>query len=131
MAVLTGAHGALKLGGKTLAHCRSWSLDVSKDALETTCLGSFDRVFVEGLRGATGSAVIMYDPDDADSATLLNRIFLNEAPEDSVGMVLDTRTGKGLEFKALITSTSTPMNTGEAVAVSVSIQVTGPITGGF
>jgi hypothetical protein len=132
MAVLTGAHGALTYQGQTVAHCRSWSLDISKDALETTCLGTHNRVYIEGLRGATGSAVVFYDPLDTDSATLLNRIFLDDAAADGIGMVLDTRAGgKKLEFEALITSASTPMNTGEAVAVTIGLQVTGPITGGF
>lgn len=131
MAVLTGANGALTFQGKTIAHCRSWSLDINKDALEDTCLGTFDRSYVEGLRGATGSAVVLYDPTDADAVALLNRILKNEQAADPVGFVLNTRVSQKLECNALITSQSTPMSTGEAVAVSVSLQVTGPITGGY
>lgn len=131
MAVLTGANGSLTFGGQTVARCRSWSLDISRDALDDTCLGSFDRTYIEGLRGATGSAVILYDPESPTAASLLNRILQNGATSDDIGFVLNTATSQKLECAALITSQSTPMSTGEAVAISVSLQVTGPISGGY
>lgn len=131
MAVLTGATGALTRGGQTISRCRSWSLDVTKDALEDTCLGVYDRTYIEGLRGATGSAVILYDPDDAAAVSLFNRILDDSGTADPIGFVLSTRTNKKLECNALITSQSTPMSVGEVVAVSISFQVTGPITGAY
>jgi hypothetical protein len=131
MAVLTGATGALTRNGQTFSRCRSWSLDVTKDALEDTCLGVYDRTYIEGLRGATGSAVVLYDPDDAVAVSLFNRILTNESYVDTIGFVLSTRTNKKLECNALITSQSTPMSVGEAVAVSISFQVTGPINGAY
>lgn len=99
--------------------------------MDDTCLGTFDRTFIEGLRGATGSVVILYDPTNATVVSLLNRILENEGDTDDIGFVLNTATNQRLECSALITSQSTPMSTGEAVAVSVSLQVTGPISGGY
>ena len=131
MAVLTGANGALTWEGQAIARCRSWSLDITKDALEDTCLGSFDRTYIEGLRGATGSAVILYDPANSLIVSLLNRILQDEADSNAVGFVLNTRVNQALECSALITSQSTPMAIGEATAVSISLQVTGPISGGY
>jgi hypothetical protein len=104
---------------------------VTKDALEDTCLGVYDRTYIEGLRGATGSAVILYDPDDAAAVSLFNRILDDSGTADPIGFVLSTRTNKKLECNALITSQSTPMSVGEVVAVSISFQVTGPITGAY
>ena len=68
MAVLTGADGQLKYQSKMLAKARDWTISVSKDALEDTHLGLYDRTYVEGLRGATGSMTVLYDPsqDEAD-----------------------------------------------------------------
>ena len=60
MAVLTGAQGALS-NGSTVAKVRSWSLTVNRDALEDTCIGSDDRSYVKGLRGASGNATVLYD----------------------------------------------------------------------
>jgi hypothetical protein len=131
VAVLTGATAALTLNGQTVTRCRRWSLDIQKDSYEDTCLGTYDRTYIEGLRGATGSADILYDPDDAVTTSLLNRIFQDEGAADGLGLVLNTRTSTKLEFSALITSQSTPVSVGEAIAVSISFQVTGPITGSY
>lgn len=131
MAVLTGATGALTRNGQTVGRCRSWSLDVAKDALEDTTLGVYDRTYIEGLRGATGSAVVLYDPDDQQAVALFNRILQNDETEDVIGFVLGTRLNKKLECNALITSQSTPVSVGEVVAISVSLQVTGPIAGAY
>ena len=131
MAALTGANGSLTWEGQVVARCRSWSLDITKDALEDTCLGSFDRTYIEGLRGATGSAVILYDPAESTVISLLNRILQNESDSNAIGFVLNTRANQVLECSGLITSQSTPMSIGEATAISISIQVTGPIAGGY
>lgn len=131
MAVLTGANGALTWEGQVVARCRSWSLDISRDALEDTCLGSFSRTYIEGLRGATGSAVILYDPSNSTVIAMLNRILQDEEDSSAIGFVLNTRASQVLECRGLITSQSTPMSIGEATAISVSIQVTGPIIGGY
>ena len=76
MAVRTGASGALKYEGATVAKCRNWSLDISRDALETTCIGGDDREYVKGLR-APPAQQQLYDPDDAGARALLNSIFDN------------------------------------------------------
>ena len=53
MAILTGANGELRYNGIRVAKCRNFSIDISRDALETTNLGVFDKTYVEGLRGAS------------------------------------------------------------------------------
>ena len=128
---MTGANGALTFRGQTVSRCRSWSLNIQKDALEDTCLGTFDRTFIEGLRGATGSAVILYDPDSPTVPPLLNRILQNNGAAEDVGLVLNTLTNQKLEASVIITGQSTPMETGGVVAVSITFQITGPIGGGY
>jgi hypothetical protein len=125
MAVLTGANGELQYNGVRIAKCRSFSIDISRDALETTSLGVYERTYVEGLRGATGSATIIYDKDDGGAMNLLNSIFINNGG-GSVAMILDSSTNNSIEFTAFVTQASTPVSVGELTVCSINFQVTGP-----
>ena len=131
MAVMTGSNGELRYRGIRIGKCRNFSLDISRDALETTTLGTFDRTYTEGLRGATGSATILYDDGDTATADLLNSIFSNNSGPQAVSMVLNTTNNTALEFQALLTQVSTPVSVGEVTACSVNFQVTGPFEGAF
>lgn len=131
MAVLTGANGELRYNGSRIAKCRNFSIDVNRDALETTSLGSYDRTYVEGLRGATGSATVLYDADDSATFSLLNSIFNNTSNTAAISMVLNTRSNKAIEFYAFVTQVSTPVSVGEVTACSVQFQVTGEFEGTF
>ena len=98
MAVLTGFEGALYLQKAGLKlrprQLRNWSITVTRDVLETTGLGDGDRTYVQGLRGATGTATILYDDEvDAESEyDLWNEIFRRiNCNED--------KTAKKLKFK--------------------------------
>ena len=131
MAVRTGSSGALRYEGASVAKCRNWSLDIARDALETTCIGGDDREYVKGLRGATGSATILYDPDDNGARALLNSIF-NNAAGDSVEFIFNSGgANDSFECEALLTSVGQAVSVGEVQAVSVAFQVTGAITGTF
>jgi hypothetical protein len=130
MAVLTGAHGALKYEGRTVAKCRSWTLTINRDALEDTCIGQDDRTYVKGLRGATGSATILYDPSDANGTALLNSIFNNDASDD-VEFVFNSSASGSFKCKALLTTVNPSVNVGDVQAVSVSFQVSGAIEGRY
>lgn len=132
MAVLTGKNGALRWNGTTVGKVRSWTLTVNKDALETTNLGVNDRTYVTGLRGATGSAELMYDPTESQAAGLLNSIFADDSTaNNSVNFVLDSAGGKNLSCTAFITSVAPSVSVAEIQVCSVSFQVTGVVTGGF
>ena len=132
MAVLTGKNGALTWNGSTIGKVRSWSLDVNKDALETTSLGVHDRTYTTGLRGTTGSAELMYDPNEAQAVELLNSIFSNDTSvSQSVGFALDSAGGKTLSCTAFLTAVSPSVSVGDIQVCSVSFQVSGAITGSF
>lgn len=132
MAVLTGKNGALQWNGATVGKVRSWSLSVSKDPLETTNLGANDRTYVPGLRGSTGTAELMYDPNEGQAAELLNSIFSNDASvAQSVAFVLDQTGGKSLACTAFVTSVSPSVSVGDIQVCSVAFQVSGPVSGGF
>jgi hypothetical protein len=52
MAVDKGWHGAVTVGGDTIARITEWTLDAGADVLENTAMGdTYDRSYVVGLRG--------------------------------------------------------------------------------
>lgn len=130
MAVLTGANGALKYQGQTVAKCRSWSLNIRRDAIEDTCIGQDDRTYIKGLRGATGSATVLYDPSDSAGTALLNSIFNNNASDD-VQFVFNDQAGGRFAGTAILTTVNPTVSVGDAQAVSLSFQVSGPIDGRY
>jgi len=135
MAVLTGADGQLKYNNRSIAKVRDWSLNVTKDAIEDTCLGVNDRTYVEGLRGATGTASLLYDPSQSTANDLLNSIFQTEGESAEVTFVMNRNNyangGGTFICNGFITNVSPSVSVGAAQAVSVTFQVSGPIDGKF
>ena len=131
MAVQTGADGQLKYNNKVIGRCRDWSISVSKDALENTCLGAYDRSYVEGLRGTTGSATVLYDPSDETANAMLNSVLDNGQGESAMEFVLSRGATRAFTCSGFITSISPSVSVGAATACSISFQVSGKPTGGF
>ena len=131
MAVLTGSNGELRYNGLRVAKCREYSLDISRDSLETTTLGSYDRSYVPGVRGTSGSATIIYDRDDAGTVAVLNSIFSNSTNIGEVKFVFNTADNVALEVDAFVTQESTPVSVGAVTACSVNFQASGSFNGTF
>jgi len=135
MTVLTGADGELLYGTTRVAKVRDWSLTVNKDAIEDTCLGDYDRTYVEGLRGTTGSATILYDPSKSTTNALLNTIFATEDKTQTLTFKMNrngfTDGGGTFVCSGFLTSVSPSVSVGSAQAVSVTFQVSGAVNGNF
>ena len=131
MAVQTGADGQLKYNNKVIARCRDWSISINKDALEDTCLGAYDRSYVEGLRGTTGSATVLYDPSDTTANAMLNSVLTNGEGESTMEFILSRGDSRAFTCSGFITSISPSVSVGAATACSISFQVSGKPTGGF
>lgn len=129
MALITGSNGEFRYRGVRVAKCREFNIETSRDALDSSTLGSYDREYVEGMRGSTGSATVLYDEDDPGTVDLVGSIFRNGRGGEEFAAVLDTTTNKALAFRALTTQVSTPVRVGDLTACSVGFQVTGPIDG--
>ena len=136
MSVLTGFEGALYYDNVQVANCRNWSITVNRDALEITALGDGDRVYSPGLRGATGSATVLYDNSISGTAlNFWNKIFATiDCSEDKTATPVkfvfnDCKSPKG-EFvlDVFITSWSHSVSVGEVQAVTVQFQVTGDVS---
>lgn len=136
MSVLTGADGRLVYNGLALAKIREWSLTITKDALEDTCLGDFDRSYVEGLRNTTGTATVLYDPSLSAANEFLNTIFTNEDPETLLTFELNSKNkmlgGGNIVTRGFLTSVSPTTSVGNVSAVTVNFQVSGgKVSGSF
>lgn len=131
MAVLTGTSGELRYNNARIAKCREYSLEISRDALETTSLGDHARTYTAGIRGATGSATILYDRDDINTRNLLNSILDDDADTQSVSFVFNKVDGQAMNTDAILTSVSAPVTVGDVVACGVSFQISGDISGVF
>jgi len=60
MAFFTGRYGSLQIGSSTILKIRDWSLDSTVELLGTNTVDSTANTFVPGVKGATGSATILY-----------------------------------------------------------------------
>ena len=127
MAVLTGADGRVLVGSNQIAKARDYTISISKDALEDTSLGDYDRTYVEGLRGATGSMTILYDPSLGPSSGLLNSILETKGVAQDVTFVFVDKDSKQIKCKGFITSVSQSVSVGAVQAASCNFQISGKV----
>ena len=141
MAFFRGEEGSVlfdKAGSSAtaVAGTTSWSLDITKDVLETTDHGDTSRTYTGGLVSATGSVELQYTQEAANtkSAELINDILAAPSTEAESAnaqfkLYLDTSGTKGFTFDAIITSASFGTTVGDLTTVSCSFQTCGTIAG--
>lgn len=129
--VLTGSDGQLRFNGQLVGKVREWSLSVTKETIEDTSLGETDRTYVEGLRTTTGTATVMYDPNNTNAASLMNSIFINGGSTQSLSFVFDKARGSSFVCSGFITSVNQSVSVGAIQAVSLNFQVSGKPSGAF
>ena len=140
MAFFRGEEGSVlfdKAGSSAtvVAGTTSWTLDVTKEVLETTDHGDDFRNYTGGLISATGTVELQYTQEaaSAKSSELINDIFVAsdteaESANAQFKLYLDTSGTKGFTFDAIITSATFGTTVGDLTAVSCSFQVCGAIT---
>jgi glutamate dehydrogenase/leucine dehydrogenase len=65
MAIQTGNNGAVSIDGVNIAQVRSFSIEMTRDTIETSVMGTDVRTFLTGLSSFSGSADVYFDPDTA------------------------------------------------------------------
>jgi predicted DNA-binding protein with PD1-like motif len=138
MAFFTGRTGSFAIDGVRVAKIRDWSLETSVELLSTNTIESTSNTFVPGLKGATGSATLMYYRLEASDAgkkqftDVLNRIHKQGAIEESDRASITLNVGAGnndnISFNAYITSASISTSTGELAVVPINFTVDGEFT---
>ena len=139
MAFYTGRSGSLVFNGRPVAKIRDWSVESTLELLSTNTIDSTSNTFTPGVKGATGSATLMYYRLETGESTnftqftqLLSRIHKTGSIEtsDRVFMELNVGTGSSddIKFNAYITSASISVSTGELSVVPINFTVDGDFT---
>lgn len=103
---------------------RDATIDIVRDVLETTNLGESSRTYVTGLRGATGSATLLYEN------SLLDEVYakINTDSQESITATLTLSTGKTIAGSVLITSIGSTVTVGDVTSTNVAFQFSGDLT---
>ena len=135
MAFFRGEEGSVKFkngSGTTEAvvSTTGWSLETTKETLDTTAHGDTFRTFRGGLISGTGSIDFLYTAASGnETANLLADILTVEDPADAqFELFLDTSGSKKVSFSGIVTGTSLSATTGDLETVSVTFISSGAIT---
>jgi len=118
----TGNFSITGLGSTVVV--RDASVDISRDTLETTNLGDSSRTYVTGLRGASGSATLLYEN------SLLDDVYakINTDSQGAITATLTLTTGKTISGDVLITSVGSTVTVGDVTSTNVAFTFTGDLT---
>lgn len=139
MGFYTGRSGSLTFAGKPVAKIRDWSVETTVELLPTNAIDSTVNTFTPGVKGATGSATLMYYRlESGESATktqftaLLGKIMKGGAITDADRVFLELNVGgdaaDDIKFNAFITSAQVSVSTGELSVVPIQFTMDGDFT---
>jgi len=119
----TGANGSFTINGYT-GVVRNATVDISRDALETTNLGDYSRTYTPGLIGATGSATFIYE-SEIKSNLIANVLNTTDSRDTPIAVVLTVGTGQTLSGNIFVTQVGTSVSVGDVTSTNVAFQFTG------
>ena len=135
MAILTGNNGVVKLdasvGGSvaTIAAVRTFSIEMTRDTIETSTMGTDQRTYINGLSSFSGTADIYFDPA-ASTGTIATHAVLNPTSGTvgqatlSVELYLNDTAGK-FAGECIITGFTVNSSMDGMVEASISFQGSG------
>jgi hypothetical protein len=119
----TSANGSFTINGYT-GVVRNATVDISRDALETTNLGNYSRTYTPGLIGATGNATFIYE-SEVKSNLIANVLNITTARDTPVAVTLTVGTDQTLTGNVFITQVGTSVSVGDVTSTNVAFQFTG------
>jgi hypothetical protein len=136
MGFYTGRSGSLVFDSKPVAKIRDWSVETTIELLSTNTIDSAVNTFTPGIKGATGSATLMYYRlESGESAgftqftALLSKIMKGGAAEPTDRVLLELNVGGAtaddIMFNAYITSAQVSVSTGELSVVPIQFTMDG------
>ena len=140
MPFFTGRTGSLVFNSKPVAKIRDWSLETTLELISTNTIDSGVNTFTPGVKGATGSATLMYyrlegneSAEFVEFTELLQKILKIGQVEEPVNLELNVAGGNtssnvdnnDIKFDAFITSASVSVSTGELTVVPINFTMTG------
>jgi len=138
MTFYTGRSGSIVVNSKPVAKIRDWSLETTVELLSTNSIDSGVNTFTPGVKGATGSATLLYyrlegteSNDFTEFTALLNKIHKNTIVTDADKVQMELNVGGGsfddIKFSAFITSATVSVSTGELSVVPINFTVDGDL----
>ena len=135
MAFFRGEEGSVSFDNGSgsvgaIASTTSWTLDTTKDTLETTSHGATSRSFIGSLISGSGTVDLFYTATSGDdTAEIISDVLTTEDDGTAAfNLFLDTSGSKKLSFNGIITGTTFSSTVGDISTVSVSFITTGAIT---
>ena len=136
MAVLRGEQGAVQFetGSGTLATVvgtRSWTLNITKETLDTSVHGNTFRQFVGSMISGSGTVELVYDPDATGQAGLIEDVVKQNDGADASFELFTTGTNTGTDsvaFGGIITSMDIASTAGDLVVATCNFVTSGTIT---
>jgi len=130
MAFYTGHNGSIKIGSSVVEKVRDWSLETTVELLSTNTIESGVNTFVPGIKGAAGSATLLYyQAGSTNFKNILSKILKTSeiSTSDRVQLTLrvDDEGSNSIEFYAYITSATVSVNSGELTVVPFNFTVDG------
>jgi hypothetical protein len=136
MAFFTGRTGSVIYNGRKVAKIRDWSVDTTVELLSTNTIDSVVNTFTPGVKGATGSAtMIYYRLEPGESATLsefsevISNLVRQGAITESNRVQLDLNVGTSasdnIVINAYITQAQIAASTGELSVVPIQFTMDG------
>ena len=136
MGFYTGRSGSLVYNGKSIAKIRDWSLETTVELLSTNTIDSTSNTFTPGVKGATGSATMMYYRlESGESSTLnqftdlLSKVMKGGAVQETDRVYIELNVGgdskDDIKFNAYITSAQVSVSTGELSVVPIQFTMDG------
>lgn len=136
MAVLRGEQGAVQFdaagsSNATIVGTRSWSLNISKETLDTTKHTDTFRSFVGSMISGSGTVELVYNPDAAGQAAFIEDVITAADPADATFELFTTGTVSGTDsvsFAGIITSMDITSTVGDLVIATCNFITSGAIT---
>jgi hypothetical protein len=136
MAFFTGRTGSLVYNGRKVAKIRDWSIDTTVELLSTNSIDSTVNTFTPGIKGATGSAtLIYYRLETGESAAyaefsdlvsqLIRRGAITEANRAQFDLNVGDSTADKISIYAYITQAQLASATGELSVVPIQFTMDG------
>jgi hypothetical protein len=140
MGFYTGRTGSLAVGGGLpIAKIKDWSLDTTVELLSTNDISSAVNTFTPGVKGATGSATLLYYRLESGESgayqqftAMLGKVMKTGTIETTDRVFLDLNVGgdasDDIKFYAYITNATLGVSTGELSTVQIQFTMDGDFT---
>tara|TARA_R100001082_G_scaffold111077_1_gene93223 strand:- start:5053 stop:5478 length:426 start_codon:yes stop_codon:yes gene_type:complete len=136
MAFVKGEDGSVYFGASgsegIVSNTRSWSLNITKETIDTTKQGDNSRTYIGGLVTATGSCELLYDNAASGDTLALIKDVVTADDDPSVAAGADFKLyfdgSKYIEFGGIVTSTNYSSTMGDPSTITVDFQVSGDVS---